>query len=76
MMAEDGPALAKLAPAGAFDLFPTRIWRVPLKPLAPHAPRSGLVSRRSARARHWVRANVRDAGGNLLLVGNPIYVND
>jgi hypothetical protein len=26
--------------------------------------------------RHWIRANVRDAGGNLLLVGNPVYVND
>lgn len=25
--------------------------------------------------RHWIRANVRDAGGNLLLVGNPVYVN-
>ncbi|MDR3445065.1 CehA/McbA family metallohydrolase [Dyella sp.] len=25
--------------------------------------------------RHWVRANVRDAGGALLIVGNPIYVN-
>jgi len=26
--------------------------------------------------RHWIRANVRDAGGNLLLVGNPVYVNE
>ena len=25
--------------------------------------------------RHWVRANVRGAAGELLLVGNPIYVN-
>jgi hypothetical protein len=25
--------------------------------------------------RHWIRANVRDAAGELLLVGNPIYVN-
>jgi hypothetical protein len=25
--------------------------------------------------RHWIRANVRGAGGELLLVGNPIYVN-
>jgi hypothetical protein len=26
-------------------------------------------------ARHWVRVNVRDAQGKLLLVGNPIYLN-
>ena len=25
--------------------------------------------------RHWLRANVRGAGGELLLVGNPIYLN-
>ncbi|WP_445144799.1 CehA/McbA family metallohydrolase [Dyella sp. Tek66A03] len=25
--------------------------------------------------RHWIRLNVRGAGGELLLVGNPIYVN-
>lgn len=25
--------------------------------------------------RHWIRADVRDAKGRLLLVGNPIYVN-
>jgi hypothetical protein len=25
--------------------------------------------------RHWIRANVRGAGGELLLVGNPIYIN-
>lgn len=24
--------------------------------------------------RHWRRANVRDAGGRLLLIGNPVYV--
>lgn len=24
--------------------------------------------------RHWIRANVRDASGELLLVGNPVYV--
>ncbi|GGA30190.1 TIGR02466 family protein [Dyella nitratireducens] len=27
---------SKLLPAQAFDLFPTRIWQVPLKPLAHH----------------------------------------
>jgi hypothetical protein len=26
-------------------------------------------------ARHWVRVNVRDAEGRLMLVGNPIYLN-
>jgi hypothetical protein len=26
-------------------------------------------------ARHWIRVNVRDAQGKLLLVGNPIYLN-
>jgi hypothetical protein len=25
--------------------------------------------------RHWVRSNIRDASGQLLLIGNPIYVN-
>ena len=25
--------------------------------------------------RHWIRADVRDAKGRLLLIGNPIYVN-
>jgi hypothetical protein len=25
--------------------------------------------------RHWIRANVRGAAGELLLVGNPIYIN-
>jgi hypothetical protein len=25
--------------------------------------------------RHWIRANVRDANGQLLLLGNPVYVN-
>lgn len=35
-MGEGISAQAKLMPAQAFDLFPTRIWQVPLKPLAPH----------------------------------------
>lgn len=26
--------------------------------------------------RHWLRVNVRDHAGKLLLIGNPIYVND
>jgi hypothetical protein len=26
--------------------------------------------------RHWIRADVRDAKGRLLLIGNPIYVNE
>jgi len=30
---------------------------------------------RSDGQRHWLRANVRDRQGRLLLVGNPIYVN-
>ncbi|WP_149194812.1 CehA/McbA family metallohydrolase [Luteimonas suaedae] len=30
---------------------------------------------RSDGGRHWLRVDVRDAGGRLLLVGNPIYVN-
>jgi hypothetical protein len=25
--------------------------------------------------RHWIRANVRGAGGELLVVGNPVYIN-
>ncbi|GLQ88363.1 TIGR02466 family protein [Dyella flagellata] len=32
---ETGPAQAKPTPAQAFDLFPTRIWQVPLKQLTP-----------------------------------------
>lgn len=30
---------------------------------------------RSDGRRHWIRANVRTAGGALVLVGNPLYVN-
>lgn len=30
---------------------------------------------RSDGGRHWLRVNVRDADGKLLLVGNPIYLN-
>ena len=30
---------------------------------------------RSDGARHWLGAEVRDAGGHLLLLGNPVYVN-
>jgi hypothetical protein len=25
--------------------------------------------------RHWMRVNVRDAEGRLLVLGNPVYVN-
>ncbi|MEK1907870.1 MAG: hypothetical protein AAAB13_19010, partial [Pseudomonas sp.] len=25
--------------------------------------------------RHWLRADVRDASGKLLLLGNPVYLN-
>jgi uncharacterized protein (TIGR02466 family) len=35
-MGESSHTQAKLMPAQAFDLFPTRIWQVQLKPLAPH----------------------------------------
>lgn len=35
-MGERSIAPAKPMPAQAFDLFPTRIWQVPLKPLVPH----------------------------------------
>ena len=30
---------------------------------------------RSDGERHWILAEVRDAGGQLLLLGNPVYVN-
>ena len=30
---------------------------------------------RSDGRRHWVRADVRDAAGHLVLVGNPVYLN-
>jgi len=26
--------------------------------------------------RHWLRANVRAADGTLLIVGNPVYINE
>jgi hypothetical protein len=32
-------------------------------------------TQRSDGARHWVRVNVRDAEGHLVLIGNPIYLN-
>jgi hypothetical protein len=26
--------------------------------------------------RHWIRANVRGSEGTLLIVGNPVYINE
>jgi hypothetical protein len=40
-----------------------------------HGGDSASYIERSDGARHWIRVNVRDAQGKLLLVGNPIYLN-
>lgn len=34
-----------------------------------------LFTLRSDGGRHWVRVNLRDASGRLVLIGNPIFVN-
>ncbi len=41
---------------------------------APAGARTWQVSLSPGAASGWVRANVRDAAGNLLLLGNPIYL--
>ena len=43
--------------------------------LAVHGPLNQSFDWPSDGKRHWIRANVRGAGGELLLVGNPIYIN-
>lgn len=40
----------------------------------PRLDRPGVFSIRMADRSTWVRANLRDANGRLLLIGNPIYV--
>jgi hypothetical protein len=42
--------------------------------IAPNMSPSGGFSLRMGRRPTWVRANVRDAAGRLLLIGNPIYL--
>lgn len=43
--------------------------------LLPYAKNRMQLSECTDGARHWVRVNVRDAQGQLLLAGNPIYCN-
>jgi hypothetical protein len=51
--------------------------------LVPDIPGAGIASpdyrasfiETGDGARHWLRVNVRDIQGRLLLVGNPIYLN-
>jgi hypothetical protein len=43
--------------------------------ILPNAATRMELMERSDGARHWVRVNVRDVQGHLLLVGNPIYLN-
>jgi len=45
-------------------------YRVAVQPGQPTA----LAPWRADGRRHWVRADVRDAQGRLLLIGNPIYI--
>lgn len=48
----------------------------PKADLAVHGKFSQSFDWPSDGKRHWIRANVRGASGELLLVGNPIYVNN
>lgn len=41
----------------------------------PPVSAKGQFEIRMGRRQTWVRANVRDAGGRLLLIGNPIYLS-
>ncbi|GGA11591.1 CehA/McbA family metallohydrolase [Dyella caseinilytica] len=43
--------------------------------LAVHGSLTQSFSWPSDGKRHWIRANVRGAAGELLLVGNPVYIN-
>jgi len=87
--AEMGDALA--APAGRTVRFTVDVTALaggaieiiqdgkPIRPganLAVHdARQSTSFNWTSDGKRHWLRANVRGAAGELLLVGNPIYIN-
>jgi hypothetical protein len=44
-------------------------------PVISSATQSFEFSWRSDGRRHWVRADVRDADGHLVLVGNPVYLS-
>ncbi len=86
---EMGDAL--VAPAGSTVHFTVRVTALsgdrieiiedgkPIRPdldLAIHSAKQSVsFDWRSDGKRHWLRANVRGAGRQLLLVGNPIYVN-
>ena len=48
---------------------------VPKRPEISGPAASFEFSWRSDGKRHWVRVDVRDAGGHLVLVGNPVYLS-
>jgi hypothetical protein len=51
--------------------------KTPLAPVAPldQTEQDIRFTWRSDGKPHWLRVNVRDADGHLVLVGNPVYVN-
>ncbi|HUA80023.1 MAG TPA: hypothetical protein VL997_06605, partial [Dyella sp.] len=51
-----------------------RTWQPAIDP-AVHGSLTQSFDWPSDGKRHWIRANVRGAGGERLLVGNPIYIN-
>jgi hypothetical protein len=47
-----------------------------LAPMPAAAGNETLTFRWSSDGRyHWLRCEVRDADGNLLLISNPVYIN-
>ena len=70
-------ALAVTAPAGSrVELVSDHDTIQPKIDLAVHGAEQKLAfDWPSDGKQHWVRANVRGSGGELLLVGNPVYLN-
>ncbi|GLQ98146.1 CehA/McbA family metallohydrolase [Dyella mobilis] len=52
-----------------------KVWQPPNADLLVRGTLDQSFDWQSDGKRHWIRANVRGAAGELLLVGNPVYVN-
>ncbi|WP_233840341.1 CehA/McbA family metallohydrolase [Dyella sp. 2HG41-7] len=55
-------------------LLDGKTWQPKIEPVV-HGSLNQSFDWPSDDKRHWIRANVRGANGELLLVGNPIYIN-
>ncbi|MGR4864649.1 CehA/McbA family metallohydrolase [Caulobacter sp. LARHSG274] len=71
--AKPGEAVTFVATIAGIDLAGLEIVQDGAK-IAPAVSPTGEFSVRMGQRASWVRANVRDASGRLLLIGNPIYL--